>query len=326
MEVNHILQSVYDWTDLVTAVSNPLEKFGSTFILAPRQISIKRFKQIIKQYLPKGNIILGIAQEEFIQGFEGQPQFRTLELESVEKYAYNSNSKLIILKYPQSEILPVIQKLNFRRAVIVNGSFHRSFHLRLEYQAILDKGASIKYISPFTDETEAQEFANKFVVKNTTSKPRAKSHHSEHVAKPTPQSDSEFKNLISVESSRSFETSFQTAAAIVTESGEVICQHNIVAPYETYAWHHGFQREKHKSQAGDSSHYDSVHAETAALLLVGLKAKGAKLYCCTFPCPHCARNIVFAGISEVIYELDYGDKYGYNLFDKSGVKYRRFHE
>ena len=313
MEVNHILQSVYDWTDLVTAVSNPLEKFGSTFILAPRQISIKRFKQIIKQYLPKGNIILGIAQEEFIQGFEGQPQFRTLELESVEKYAYNSNSKLIILKYPQSEILPVIQKLNFRRAVIVNGSFHRSFHLRLEYQAILDKGASIKYISPFTDETEARNFADNFC-------------HSGLVPKSAPRSDSHLKTLVDIEASHSFETSFQTAAAIVTESGEVICQHNIVAPYETYAWHHGFQREKHKSQAGDSSHYDSVHAETAALLLVGLKAKGAKLYCRTFPCPHCARNIVFAGISEVIYELDYGDKYGYNLFDKSGVKYRRFHE
>jgi deoxycytidylate deaminase len=46
----------------------------------------------------------------------------------------------------------------------------------------------------------------------------------------------------------------------------------------------------------------------------------------TFPCPHCARNIIYAGIKEVVYELDYGDDYGYNLFDKAGVKYRRFDE
>lgn len=55
-------------------------------------------------------------------------------------------------------------------------------------------------------------------------------------------------------------------------------------------------------------YYRAVHAETAALLEAakrGTSVKDCLLYVTTFPCHECARHIVYAGISTVIYVEPY---------------------
>jgi len=282
----------------------------SYFILAPREMSDARVKDLLKKYLPRGQVIFGIAREPFVAGFEDQPQFKTLQGDSVKKLAAKSGGRLTTLTYTQAAGAQIIAQTDFDRAIIINGSFHRSFHLRPEHQAILAKDANIKYESPFISETEAKAFASKFQRNFKLPKFSA--------------SDIHIQRILAAESKKAFITDFQTAAAIVKNDELISLAHNAVVPYETYAWHYGNQREKHRTPAGDSSHYDTIHAETAALIKAGDKSRGATLYMRTFPCPHCARNIIYAGIAEIVYELDYGDQYSYNLFNKSGTKYRRF--
>lgn len=284
---------------------------GVTFILAPREMSSARIRDLLKKYLVRTNILFGIAQEGYIQGFENQPQFRTLDAKFINSLAAKSNGRIKVVKYAQGDSLKVINSANFTRAIIINGSFHRSFHLRPEYQAIIDKGAKVKYEPPFLDEAEAKAFALSCTI-------------------PAPNTNVDIDDvsafsLIRQESVRAFITDFQNAAMVVKAGKVVSLAHNAVVPYETYAWHYGLSREKHQCPPGDSSQYDTIHAETAALIEAGPKAKGSTLYIRTFPCPHCARNIAYAGVSEIVYELDYGDKYGYNLLDKASIKYRRFH-
>ncbi|MCL2085366.1 deaminase [Candidatus Saccharibacteria bacterium] len=292
------------------------------FVLAPREMSQARIKSLLKKYLPRGKVTFGIAHEKYIAGFENQPQFKTLQGDFVKNLAAKSGGRLTVVEYPQSDGVDMINQLDFNRAIIINGSFHRSFHLRPECDAIISKGAEIRYESPFVDEQEAKDFADK--VKQTES--RQETSGREDLLTDSRLSDPSLQEIIKKEASKAFITDFQTAAAVVKDNKIIALAHNTVVPYETYAWHHGLEREKHKSPPGDSSKYDTVHAETAALMEAGPKAKGATLYMQTFPCPHCAKNILYAGIKEVVYELDYGDDYGYNLFSRAGIKYRRYNE
>jgi deoxycytidylate deaminase len=280
------------------------------FILAPREMSEKRIRDLLRKYLERGKVVFGVAKEEYVAGFEGQPQFKTLKGDLVKKLAEKSGGRLEVVEYAQKDGIETIKWTRFDRAVVVNGSFHRSFHLRPEYEAIAAKGAEVRYESPFVDEMEAKEFAEGFEGERGLSE----------------FAEENMQRILGEEAKRAFITDFQTAAAIVKNGEIVALAHNEVVPYETYAWHWGLSREKHKTPAGDSSHYDAVHAETAALIGAGEKARGGTIYMKTFPCPHCARNIIYAGINEVVYELDYGDDYGYDLFEKAGVKTRRFDE
>ena len=49
----------------------------------------------------------------------------------------------------------------------------------------------------------------------------------------------------------------------------------------------------------------AVHAEASALLAASGRTKGSTLYVTTFPCHECARHIVFAGVSRVVYVEPY---------------------
>jgi cytidine deaminase len=61
-----------------------------------------------------------------------------------------------------------------------------------------------------------------------------------------------------------------------------------------------------------------VHAEMHALsqaATVGRSVKGATLYCTTFPCHGCARHIIAAGISEVVFIEPYPKSLTEQLYD-----------
>jgi deoxycytidylate deaminase len=284
------------------------------FVLAPREMSEARLRQLLRELLVRRPVTFGLAEEAYVAGFEGQPQFKTLSVDKINSLAEKSGGRITLLPYKQKDVVDVVKNLDFDRAIVVNGSHHRSFHLRPEYQAILDKGAMVKYVSPFTDTTEALMTACELtaIQKSDEERPREAA-----------DTQAVVKAALQREAARSFDTSFQNAAAVV-RLDEIVClAHNATMPYETYAWHHGLIREKEHCAAGEANHYDTVHAETAVLMEAGMAARGANLYCRTFPCPHCTKNIIFAGIGKVYYELDYGDEYGYNLLKEAGVEYER---
>lgn len=75
------------------------------------------------------------------------------------------------------------------------------------------------------------------------------------------------------------------------------------------------------AQIMDSLEYGrSVHAEMNAIadaVRVGHRLDGCKLFSNTFPCHNCAKHIVAAGITEVIYIHPYPKSYARELFDDS---------
>lgn len=66
----------------------------------------------------------------------------------------------------------------------------------------------------------------------------------------------------------------------------------------------------------------SLHAEQNALLqaaMLGIACQGATMYVTCQPCNTCAKMIINAGISRVIYEGDYPDDFSIELFRQSGL-------
>jgi len=68
----------------------------------------------------------------------------------------------------------------------------------------------------------------------------------------------------------------------------------------------------------------TIHAEINALLQCakfGVSTDGAEAYVTHFPCLHCAKALIQAGIRAVYWEQDYRNSdYAIELFKKSGVK------
>jgi hypothetical protein len=71
----------------------------------------------------------------------------------------------------------------------------------------------------------------------------------------------------------------------------------------------------------DSLEYGrSIHAEMNAITDAargGHSIRGSTLYCNTFPCHNCAKHIVAAGISRVVYSRPYSKSYARELFSDS---------
>ena len=66
----------------------------------------------------------------------------------------------------------------------------------------------------------------------------------------------------------------------------------------------------------------AVHAEQNAIIQatkLGVSIDGATLYCTHQPCVICAKMIINAGISRVVYKEGYPDDFSLELFKESGV-------
>ncbi|MDD2648989.1 MAG: cytidine/deoxycytidylate deaminase family protein [Eubacteriales bacterium] len=71
----------------------------------------------------------------------------------------------------------------------------------------------------------------------------------------------------------------------------------------------------------------AVHAEQNAIIQaarLGVSIDGATLYCTHQPCSVCAKMIVNAGISRVVYEKGYPDKFTLEIFKEAGVTLEQF--
>jgi dCMP deaminase len=314
----------FDWSDLAFGSKKPINSLGATFIAAPRAMSAERLKQLVKAYLPHGNIVIGIAKEPYVADLEGQPQFRTLQLTDVEKLATKVNSsspkhKLYTLSYFQREAPYIFEKLNVKKVVLVRGSWHKTFHTRPEYYKLVNRNVPYEMVSPFASEAEARAYEQSVMP-----------------PEPSPKgtfTDVEMLELANHIARRSFDYSFQIGCTLGKKQNkayEFLAQSfNTVVPYQAYAMHHGAAREVNFSPPHDLNFYDTVHAEVMMIIKAQkerIDLKDTTLFINVLPCPMCARMFTKTDIAEYIYREDHSDGYGVKMLERAGKKVTRIVE
>ncbi|MBI2797765.1 hypothetical protein HYX70_00510 [Candidatus Saccharibacteria bacterium] len=315
-----------DWDELAFASKKPLKELKATFIVAPREISKKRFEQLVREYLPKGNIVLGISREEFIDGFDGQPHFKALQLKAVQSVVDRVNSsksphKIAALHYHQRNLKHILEKIPFQKAILINGSWHSSFHTRPEYYVLVNQGVVHELISPFAGEAEAKAFDKKAAPKLTILYPSKGSGQ---------MTDEQMLDWASRIACRSYDYCFQTGISLGKKNGQkykpLLATWNKIVPYETFAMHHGASRERNFSPPHDLNHYDTVHAEVQ-LVMEAQKRRvdlhGTTVFINLLPCPACARMFADTDIAELVYKHDHSEGYAVAMLEAAGKKVRR---
>jgi deoxycytidylate deaminase len=311
----------FDWNELAFGSKKPVNDLKATFIAAPREISAARFTQLVKEYLPKGNIILGLAKEAFVLGFENQPQFKTLQAKSVQPIIAKVNNspskyKIATLTYAQRDLVHLINKLSVRQIIFVNGSWKYSFHTQAPYYALMQRGIPYELVSPFTDEAEAQAYAAAIKLPTVPEKGRF--------------DEKQMMDIATHIAAHSYDYSFQTGVALGRKKGnkyELLARtFNRVVPYQTYAMHHGAARETNFSPPNDLNFYDTTHAEVELLLAAQKKKldlKDTTLFINLLPCPSCARMLSQTDIAEFVYREDHSGGYAVKMLELAGKKVRR---
>ncbi len=311
----------FDWNELAFASKKPVNDLKATFIAASREISAARFTQFVKEYLPKGNILLGLAKEEFVDGFEGQRQFRTLKSKTVQTAIDKVNDspskyKIATLSYAQRDLLHVINGLSIRHFVGVNGSWKYSFHTQAPYYALARRGIPYTLVSPFADENEAKSFA----AQTKLPKPPASGNYD----------DQEMLDIAAQAARQSYDYSFQTGVSLGRKKGGqytlLATTFNPVVPYQTYAMHFGASRETNFSPPHDLNHYDTTHAEVELIIKAQkekIDLRDTTMFINLLPCPSCARMLSRTDIAEFVYKEDHSDGYAVKMLEAAGKKVRR---
>lgn len=73
----------------------------------------------------------------------------------------------------------------------------------------------------------------------------------------------------------------------------------------------------------------AVHAEQNAICQaakLGISVEDAVLYCTHQPCVICAKMIINAGISRVVYKYGYPDEFSLKLFDEANITLEQYKE
>jgi len=318
--------SAFDWSDLAFGSKKPLRTLKATFIVAPREISAGRFTQLIKQYLPEGNVILGISKEPYVLGFDGQPQFRMLELKTLQKLINTVNQaspkrRIDTLAYSQRELSYIFEKDIFQKVVLVNGSWKQTFHTLPAYYALVKQAIPYEMVSAFVDEEEARTYEQRVMQEINDL----------HEFKPHTYAESEMLELANEAATYSFDYSHQTGATLGKQKKKgsytfIDWSYNRVVPFQTYAMLHGASREQHFSPPHDLNHYDTVHAEVEMLIQAQRKQQdltGTTLFINLLPCPSCARMLSETDITTFVYSIDHSDGYAVKLLEAAGKTVRR---
>lgn len=321
MEIN------YYWANATEDTIAFLRGLKATFIPAPREMSEKRLIELVKERLKKRNVILGVELSEFVDGFDNQPQFRTLPAEPAIKLARKiAGAKLphglYVLQYASSSPDDIIRAIRPNDVTVVRGSYHTVFHRRSTYDLLKKRNIPFELVSPFVDEAESRLF-----LRNVEASMRALV----GLRQPKGLADENTMMTYSLDAAKgSFDYSFQTGAVLAekVKGGykliDAAC--NEVVPYQTHALHFGNLREEHLSPRHDLNHYDTIHAEMNLLVRAmqnGVNFEGKTLFINMMPCPSCARTLVRTRLDEVVYNEVHSDGYAVELFEKAGIKTRK---
>lgn len=311
----------FDWNELAFGDKKPLKDLRGIFIVAPRSMSAARLTQIVKTYLPQGNIVLGIAKEPYVLGLEEQPQFTMLTHSMADPLvkkiaAAKTPHTLSTLTYAQRDLPFILQKIPLSKVVLVNGSWKQLFHTLPAYYVLATKRIDYEMISPFISETEARDYEHNILP------PEA--------LPPKTYNAEEMLALAGIIAKRSFDYGFQTGVIVGRKEGvayrPIVQGFNRVVPYQTYAMHHGASRETNFSPMHDLNHYDTIHAEVDIILRAqkqGIDLHDTTLFINLLPCPNCARMFTQTDIAEFVYREDHSDGYAVKMLELAGKKVTR---
>jgi hypothetical protein len=261
------MQYTFDWSDSAFASKKPIKELQAIFIAAPREISETRFKQLVKTYLPKGNIVLGISKEPYVEGFEDQPQFRMQKPELLQKVidlVNNSNSghHIYTLAYFQRELTHLLEKLAFQKVLLINGSWKHTFHTLRAYYTLTKQAIPYEMLSPFISEEEAHAYEARIDEEITNKLDGVTNLQG-------PFTENELLAIAKKSAARSYDYSFQTGLSLArrrTRSQNkydlLISTFNLVVPFQTYAMHYGASREKYFSPPRSKTDYRGTKGKT----------------------------------------------------------------
>ena len=141
--------------------------------------------------------------------------------------------------------------------------------------------------------------------------------------------DEYFMGVAMLSAMRSKDPNTQVGACIVSSDNKILSMGYNGFPRGCSDDEFPWQRE---GEPLDNKYFYSTHSELNAILNYrGGSLEGAKLYVTLFPCNECAKAIIQAGITTVIYDSDkYSDEPAIiaskRMMDASGVHYRQYQE
>ncbi|HWZ65652.1 MAG TPA: deaminase [Patescibacteria group bacterium] len=351
----------FDWNELAFSSKKPINNLQAIFIAAPREMSVARFNQIVKTYLPQGNIVLGLAKEDYVLGFENQPQFKMLQLTSPspvipnlignpgQKESLLTGSPIVagddVAQKGQS-IEDQVAKINtagLKHTISTLSYFQRDTKFileKLDFAKVLFINGSWKYLFHtlpqyyvLATRLVPYELLSPFASEQEARAYETQIHHLIPGSIGDPRdlyTSPEMLEHASQAAWQSYDYGFQTGISLGIKQGAkyrlLVTAFNKVVPFQTYAMHYGAAREANFSPMNDLNYYDTVHAEVDFIVKVQ-KAKldlaGTTLFINLLPCPSCARMLTETDICEIVYREDHSDGYGVRMLEAAGKKVKR---
>lgn len=121
----------------------------------------------------------------------------------------------------------------------------------------------------------------------------------------------------------------RAVGAIIVKDKQVLSTGYNGAPKNTYhCIDRGCMRDELGIPSGKSPELcRAVHSEQNAIIQAALNGRntcGATIYCTHQPCVICAKMIINAGITTVVYRNDYPDDFSLELMKEAGLKLIKF--
>ena len=131
-----------------------------------------------------------------------------------------------------------------------------------------------------------------------------------------PTWDKVWMNVAHTISERSIDPRYQVGAIIVTEDNTQLL---------ALGYNGNYKGGPNTVESQDPGMSGLIHAEQNALIKLDYNnPKRKKMYVTLSPCQHCAKMIVNANISEVVYSEEYRDLAGLDIMKSAGIVVRRF--
>ncbi|XP_072394834.1 deoxycytidylate deaminase-like [Diabrotica undecimpunctata] len=135
-----------------------------------------------------------------------------------------------------------------------------------------------------------------------------------------------FMEVAKLAAQRSKDPETQVGACIIKDNKIVvgIGYNHMLKESNEFSW------ARKKENPSNNKHIFVIHAETCAIINKTVDdINGCTIYVTLFPCNECAKAIIEAGITEVVYLSDKYAKKEYTInakkmFDKVGVSYRQY--
>ena len=133
-----------------------------------------------------------------------------------------------------------------------------------------------------------------------------------------PSWDSVWSQFAKVISQRSYDPRYQVGAVVVTSDNTQVL---------SIGYNGNYSGGPNRVESEDPGHSGFIHAEINCLLKMDYNNPKKKImYLTLSPCRMCAKAIVNAGISELVYAEKYRDISGLKILEEAGINYRQYLE